>query len=104
MVPSDYIQQYLAESRQILQEQDKAYTECLEEYKLKVGIIIYSIVHILTIVFSGSRNVKCLPIFHCSFNGLVISHSSRHAQSFHISNTDFFIQISKMSIVSISSI
>ena len=71
---------------------------------LKVGIIIYSIVRILTIVFPGSRNVKYLPIFHGSFNSLVISHSSRHAQSFHISNTDFFIQISKMSIVSISSI
>ena len=58
MVPSDYIQQYLAESRQIRQEQDKVYMESLEIDKLKVGIIIYSIVHILTIVFPGSHNVK----------------------------------------------
>ena len=68
MVPSDYIQQYLAESRQIRQEQDKAYTESLEKDKLMVGIIIYSIVHILTIVFPGSRNVKYLPVFHCSYS------------------------------------
>ena len=67
-MPSDYIQQYLAESRQIRQEQDKAYTESLEIDKLKVGIIIYSIVHILTIVFPDSHNVKYLPVFHCSYS------------------------------------
>ena len=63
-------------------------------------------------ILSNVRNAKYLPIF----NGIVIQwlsclgfFPSRHARSSNvflviIQNTDFFIQISKMSIVSISSI
>ena len=55
------------------------------------------------------RNVKYLPIFHCSYSMTLLFFSLIGMRVFLniflvIQNTDFFIQISKMSIVSISSI
>ena len=68
-----------------------------------IGTVFLVILYfIFTIVFPGTRNVKYLPIFH-SFFSLVGMRVVLNV-FLVIQNTDFFIQISKMSIVSISSI
>ena len=36
-----------------------------EKQRVSLSLFIYSVLHILTIVFPDTRNVKYLPIFYC---------------------------------------
>ena len=67
-----------------------------------IYINIYSILQIHTIVFPGIRNVKYLPVFiqQSSFFFFSVGMHVVLNVFLVIQNTDFFIQISKVSIVS----